>query len=43
MERNTRERATREGRAMALEGAVHRALTEGKPSSVESTEALILA
>jgi hypothetical protein len=28
---------------MALEGAVHRAFTEGKPASMESTEALILA
>src|SRR5579872_4496739 len=43
MDRSVRERASREGRALALEGAVHRALTEGKPSSVESTEALILA
>lgn len=43
MDRAARERAAREGRAMALEGAVHRAFTEGKPASMESTEALILA
>jgi tetratricopeptide (TPR) repeat protein len=43
MDRAGRERAAREGRAMALEGAVHRALTEGKAGSMESTEALILA
>ena len=43
MDRSARERATREGRSMALEGAAHRALTEGKPASMESIEALILA
>jgi len=43
MDRTARERAMREGRAMALEGAAHRALTDGKTAAVESTAALILA
>jgi tetratricopeptide (TPR) repeat protein len=43
MDRLVRDRTSREGRAMALDLAVHRALTEGKSATPESAQALILA
>jgi len=43
MDRTTHEHAMREGRAMALDIAVHRALTEGKTATPENADSLILA
>ncbi|MBV8222503.1 MAG: diguanylate cyclase, partial [Candidatus Eremiobacteraeota bacterium] len=43
MERSARERAIREGRAMALDSAVHRALTDAKAASPENTDSLVPA
>ena len=43
MDRATHEHAVREGRAMALDTAVHRALTEGKAATPENADSLILA
>lgn len=43
MERGAYDRASREGRAMALDVAIHRALTEGKAATPENADSLILA